>query len=310
MSGLAIIILTYNERLHIVRAIGSIKDFAAEIFVIDSYSTDDTVEIAKTHGATVLQNAFVNYAKQFQWALENAPITSTWIMRLDADEVVEPDLAAEIAAELPKLPAEVAGVNLQRKHIFLGRWIRYGGRYPLTLMRIWRRGQGRIEDRWMDEHIVVWSGGTITFKGGFADHNLNDLTFFIDKHNKYATREEIDVLNQKYGFLSRDEALSTESASRQAAIKRYLKEHFYNRLPFWVAASGYFSYRYVVQLGFLDGIEALIYHFLHGFWYRFLVGAKVLEFERALKAINDVEAKRAALSRITGYNLDPIQPSE
>lgn len=300
---LAVIILTHNERLHIARALKSVAGIAREIFVIDSYSTDDTTDLARAHGAIVFEHKFINYAKQFQWALDNVPITSEWVMRLDADEVVEADLAAEISSKLPQLPEEVVGINLKRKHIFLGRWIRHGGRYPLVLLRIWRRGKGRIEDRWMDEHMIVWGGRTVTFEGGFADHNLNDLTFFTDKHNKYATREAIDVLNQRFGWLTRDQALSAKSASEQAAIKRFIKENIYNRMPFWLAAIGYFLYRYVVQFGFRDGVEGLIYHFLQGFWYRFLVGAKVFEFERALAKIPDKEAKRQELARLSGHDL-------
>ena len=177
MVDLAVVILTHNEAVHLARALDSVRSFAKENFIVDSLSTDATIAIASRHGATVLQNKFVNYAKQFQWGLDNAPITADWVMRLDADEIIETDLADEINRELPKLPPEVVGVNLKRKHIFMDRWVRHGGRCPLLLLRIWRRGQGRIEDRWMDEHIVVWGGRTVTFNGGFADHNLKDLTF-------------------------------------------------------------------------------------------------------------------------------------
>ncbi len=130
-----------------------------------------------------MQNPFINQARQFRWALDNAPLTGDWIMRLDADEIIEPDLAAEIVDRMPGLGPDVAGISLKRKHIFLGRWIRHGGRYPLILTRIWRRGQGRVEDRWMDEHVVVWGGRTVLFDKPFSDHNLNDLGFFTDKHN-------------------------------------------------------------------------------------------------------------------------------
>src|SRR5262249_49847061 len=172
MVDLAIIILCHNEEIHLARALKHVTGIATEIFVIDSFSTDATVEIATEHGAIVLQHEFINHSKQFQWALENAPITAAWVMRLDADEIVEDDLAQEIAAKLPSMPPDVVGINLKRKHIFLGRWIRHGGRYPLILLRIWRRGHGQIEDRWMDEHIMVSGGRTVEFQGGFADHNL------------------------------------------------------------------------------------------------------------------------------------------
>ena len=224
-------------------------------------------------------------------------------MRLDADEFIEPDLAREIMECLPDLPSDVVGVNLDRKHIFMDRWIRHGGRYPLRLLRIWRHGHGRIEDRWMDEHIVVWGGRTVTFKGGFADWNLNDLTFFTDKHNKYATREAIDVLNQRLGLFPRDEALNAKSASWQASTKRWAKERIYNRLPFTVSTTLYFLWRYVFQLGFLDGRSGLIYHFLQGWWYRFLVGAKIMELEKAIAHLSDKREILAELSRLTGHDL-------
>ncbi|MFS8038143.1 glycosyltransferase family 2 protein [Xanthobacter sp. AM11] len=302
-TALTIVILTRNEEMHIARCMAAVASLGARIVIVDSGSTDRTVAIAQELGADVLHNRFVNYATQFQWALDNAAITSDWIMRLDADEVIEPDLVAQIQTELPKLASDVAGVNLNRKHIFLGRWVRHGGRFPLVLLRIWRRGQGRIENRWMDEHMIVWGGRTVSFDGGFADFNLNDLTFFTDKHNKYATREAIDVLNQKYGFFARDESLSTESASFQASAKRFVKERVYNKAPFWVGPFGYFLFRYFIQLGFLDGSEGLIYHFLQGFWYRFLVGAKVLELEREIAGLASMDAKLARLRQVTGLAL-------
>ncbi|MDQ0133632.1 glycosyltransferase involved in cell wall biosynthesis [Neorhizobium galegae] len=302
MASLAVLILTYNEELHIARALKSVAPFASEVFVIDCFSTDGTVGIARSLGATVLSNPWINYSRQFQWGLDNAPITADWIMRLDADEVIEPELAVEIADKLPTLAADVAGVNLKRKHIFLGRWIRHGGRYPLILTRIWRRGQGHVEDRWMDEHIVV-KGRTVLFDAPFSDHNLNDLSFFTGKHNAYATLEAVDVLGRRHGLFLKQPAGSQAVSSRQASIKRRIKEQIYNQLPFQVAALCYFLFRYVGQLGFLDGREGLIYHVLQGYWYRFLVGAKVIEFDRSLHALTTLEERRAALARLTGLPL-------
>lgn len=301
MADLAVILLCYNESIHLPRALDCVEHLAKEIFVIDSFSTDQTVAIARARGAVVLENKFINHAKQFQWAMENAPITAEWIMRLDADETIEPNLIAEIQTKLPSLPNDIVGINLNRKHIFLGRWIRHGGRYPLRLLRIWRRGHGQVEDRWMDEHIVVSGGRTVTLDGGFADHNLNDLTFFIDKHNKYATREAIDVLNRKYGLFDARNELGSDGTSFQAATKRWIKNNIYNRLPFWLGPLGYFLFRYFFQLGFLDGREGLVYHFLQGFWYRFLVGAKIEEYDRVIASMTDRNERMGALSKLTGY---------
>lgn len=302
-ASIAVIILTYDESLHLARALDSVAGIAHEVFVVDSFSKDDTVAIAEAHGATVVRRVFDNQARQFNWALDTLDIRSDWILRLDADEIVEPDLAATILRELPRLPDDVTGVNLERKHVFLGRWIRHGGRYPVVLLRLWRRGRGRVEDRWMDEHVVVDGGRTVTFHGGFADHNLNDLTYFTEKHNRYATREAVEVLARRHGLFSSTPALEARATSRQAALKRRLKEALYNRLPFWLGPLAYYLFRMTFQLGFLDGREGLIYHFLQGFWYRFLVGAKVFEMERGLVGAADEAEKLERLRRMTGLTL-------
>lgn len=155
----------------------------------------------------------------------------------------------------------------------------------------------------MDEHVIVWGGRTVAFEGGFSDINLNDLTSFTNKHNNYATREAIDVLTRKYLLGPLDERLSPKSASKQAVLKRQNKERIYNRLPFWLGPLLYFTYRYTIQLGFLDGRPGLIYHLLQGFWYRFLVGAKIEEFELRLNKCSSTDERLAELERLTGYRI-------
>eukprot|EP01037_Dinobryon_pediforme_P015544 gene15544-15691_t len=303
MATLDVIILTYNEERHLARALDSVAAIASTVHIIDSGSTDRTVAIAREHGAQVLANPFVTQARQMAWALDRAPITADWVMRLDADEVIEPDLAREIADRLDQLAIEVTGINLKRKHVFMGRWIRHGDRYPLIMLRIWRRGMAQCEDRWMDEHMVVGSGQVVTFQHPFADINLHDIGFFTAKHNAYATREAIDVLNRRYGLFAMAHAMSHDSASRETATKRFIKDRIYNRLPFWAGPLGYFLYRYIVKRGFLDGQEGLIYHVLQGFWYRFLVGAKIEEFDRELRDLPDAASRLARLEAMTGYRL-------
>jgi len=179
-------------------------------------------------------------------------------MRLDADEVLTPELIEEILHELPQLQPEVTGVNLKRRHIFLGCWIKHGGRYPLTLLRIWRKGAAKIEQRWMDEHMVLLHGRAMIFEHDFTDHNLNNLTFFTEKHNKYATREAIDRLNEECGLFARDDAVSDGASSLQARVKRLVKQRLYNRLPFAMGPLCYFLWRYLVLLGFLGGRRGII----------------------------------------------------
>lgn len=299
MTTLAVIILTLNEEIHLGRALDSIRGCADEVFVVDSGSTDSTLEIAAGAGAKVLVHAFVSQADQFSWALRNCPVTSDWVMRLDADEIVEQDLRRELASQLPRLASTVCGVNLKRKHVFMGRWIRHGGRYPVILLRIWRRGCAEVENRWMDEHMLLTSGTSTTFQGGLTDHNLNNLSRFIAKHNAYATREAVDVILARRG-MQPIAGLRSQLTSRNASSKRAWKSHLYNRLPFWISAPGYFTFRYIVLLGFLDGLEGALYHFLQGLWYRVLVGAKLLELERQLSHLEGEEEVMFALSSLTG----------
>ena len=303
-AKIAFIILTYNESRHLQRALDHIRGIAHEIFIIDSFSTDDTVELAKKNGAQVLQHSFKNYAQQFEWALDHAPITSDWVMRLDADEIVESDLAQELVTKLPSLAPTITGINLNRKTIFQERFIRHGGRYPLTMLRVWRRGKARIENRWMDEHMYLTEGTTVTLKGGFADHNLNDLKFFTTKHIGYASREALDVINQRHHLFETQVELTQKSTAAQAKIKRLIKEAVYNRIPFELSAFAYFFFRYVIQLGFLDGREGLTYHVLQGFWYRFLVGAKLREMEKALKQATTEGERRSVVARLSHQQLD------
>ena len=278
--SVTVLILTYNEEKHLARAIESVRPFAAQVVVVDSFSTDGTVAIARALGATVLQNRWENnYARQFNWGLDHAPITGQWVMRLDADEYATPELAQEIASRLAGLPAGVNGVYVKRRIHFLGRWIRHGAVYPMWVLRLWRTGHGRCENRWMDEHIRLTGGDSLRFAHDLVDENLNDLTWWTDKHNRYAVREAADLLNLKYRFAAFD-AIDTMTGGEQSTLKRWLKERVYARLPLFVRPAGYFVYRYFLRLGFLDGAPGLAWHALQGFWYRFLVDAKVYEAER------------------------------
>ena len=301
---LTVIILTRNEERHIARAIASLAGLARTIVVIDSGSTDATCSIAAAAGATILAHPFTTHARQFNWALDHAEIKTGWIMRLDADEILEPSLVGELATLLTTLPETVTGVEIDRKHIFMGRWIRHGGRFPVRLLRIWRTGRGRVEDRWMDEHVVLDGGETVCARGRFADHNLQDLTLFTRKHNDYATREAIDVLMHRHGLMTSTLPIGS-SLSRQASVKRWIKVNVYNRMPFWLSASMYFSFRFIIQGGFRDGREGLVYHILQGFWYRFLVGAKILEFDRAMHGARSPAERADILSAISGHMITP-----
>jgi glycosyltransferase involved in cell wall biosynthesis len=280
MLDLTLIVLTHNEEQQIARCIRSVLGLARKVVVVDSLSTDQTLAVAQGLGAEVYQNPWPgNQALQFNWALDQVPIDTEWILRLDADEYLLPELVAEIRQVLPSLPAQVTGLFLRRRVHFMGRWIRFGGYYPTKILRAWRKEAGRLEEKWMDEHVKLDHGQAITLRHDFVDDNLNNLTWWTQKHNQYATREAVELLNLEFGFL-RTEQIEKRLLGSQEQRKRWLKEFFYTKIPLFVRPFIYFLYRYFGRLGFLDGTKGLMWHFLQGFWYRFLVDAKVYDIKR------------------------------
>jgi glycosyltransferase involved in cell wall biosynthesis len=296
---LVAIILTFNEAKHLPRCLDSLTGVADEVLIVDCYSNDDTLLIAKAHGAKVVQKDWINHANQFNWGLTKLGSDTDWILRIDADEYLTSEFREEILVKLPLVDTNVDGIYCARYMTFQGRMIRYGGVCPIRVLRLFRYGRGECENRWMDEHIKV-EGYTINFTSGIIDDNLNSLTWWTDKHNKYASREVIDLLNIEYAFMPRDSIASLKGGN-QASVKRWLKEMVYARLPTGIRAFTYFFYRYVLRLGFLDGREGASFHFLQGFWYRYLVDAKLVEVKRHKRVYN--VSIEAAIERVLGIKI-------
>ncbi len=279
---ISLIVLTYNEELNIENCLKSVAGWVSEIFIVDSYSTDKTLDIVKKYGAKIAQHPFKNQADQFNWALDNLDIKTEWILRLDADEYLTEELKKEINEMLMEKnirinqpnqheSAAVNGFYIKRRVYFMGRWIKHGGYYPAWILRLFRKGEARSEEREMDEHIVLLEGMAESFKNDFIDDNRKDLVFWTDKHNKFSSREAAQILNPELAGENQTEKLGKPVARRRLIKKWYL------RLPLFFRVFIYFFYRYFLRLGFLDGKEGLIFHFLQGFWYRFLVDAKLYE---------------------------------
>ena len=200
---LVAIVLTLNEGRHLPRCLASLDGVADQVLVADWFSTDETLAIAQAQGAREVQRAWVNHATQFNWALTELDGDTQWVLRVDADEYLTPELVAEIRARLPGLAPEIDGVYCGRRMTFQGRLIRFGGVFPIRVLRLFRHGRRQCENRWMDEHIKV-AGPTADFRGDLIDDNLNSLTWWTEKHNRYASREAVDLLNLEYGFMPRD----------------------------------------------------------------------------------------------------------
>lgn len=301
-NDLSVIILTFNEEMHISRCITSLKEVTSNIYVIDSSSTDQTVHLAKMLGAKVFQNKWPgNHAAQFQWALDNCILETKWCMKMDADEYLTNELVAEINDKLSKIPDRITGIYLKRRVYFKGRWIKHGGYYPTKLLRIWKLKYGSMEQRLMDEHIKLSEGGSIEFSADIIDDNKNDLTWWSIKHVNYATREMADILNRKLKIKEQNQIIPKWFGT-QEQFKRKVK-NIYLDLPLFVRPFLYFTHRFFFKLGFLDGKEGLIWHILQGFWYRFLVDAKIYELSKEIDIKNPESVKKYLLKKY-GINFE------
>ena len=280
---LTALILTFNEAIHLERCLANVSQLTSDIVVVDSFSTDQTIQIAQKFGARILQRAWENnHATQVNWALSQLPSTTEWVLRIDGDEILTPTLIAQIQARLPYVDKEVNGISCIRKMVFQGKLIRFGGVGANRVLRLFRFGFGQSESRWLDEHIKV-AGQTIDLSGAMIDDNLRPLDWWIEKHKNYATREAVDLLNLEYQFSKRNSVAELSLKSSSIGTKRWIKESIYAKLPGGSRALAYFFLRYLIFCGFLDGLRGSQFHYLQAYWYRSLADRKVAQVKRYMQ---------------------------
>lgn len=269
---LTVVILTYNENLHIERAIKNVIGWADKIIILDSYSQDDTIEIAKKLDVEVIFRKFDDYKKQRQYAIDYCKQKTDWMLFLDADEYLLESLKREITAVLA-IQSDIAGYYLCRRAIFMGRWIKHGGYYPTYLLRLFRPETASIDEA-INEHVTV-AGPIAKLKNDFVDHSLKNIEFWVDKHNKYTNFEAEDLWVAK----TEKQKSTGLRLTVQVERKKWIRENIWNHLPLLVKPILYFIYRYFFRLGFLDGKEGFIYHSLQGGWRYFMVDVKYMEMK-------------------------------
>ena len=298
MLDITSIILTYNEEIHIRRCLENVNRFSRKVYVIDCFSTDKTKQIAEELGAEVISHKWPgNQAEQFNWALDNLNIETGWILRLDADEYLMPELIEELKEKLPNMDEGVSALSLSLARAFCGKVLHHGIVNGIKIIRIFRTGKARYEKRLMDEHLSVMAGDTMELKHQFVDDNRMSIGMFTDKHNGYASREAALLLDAEYHLT--DTSNMPKDHGEEVEKKRAQKAR-YAKMPLFWRAFGYFVYRYIFKLGFLDGKEGFLWDFLQGWWYRTLVDAKVYEVKKACG--NDKEKMRTYLKEV--YNIE------
>jgi glycosyltransferase involved in cell wall biosynthesis len=279
------VILTYDEEANLSACLESVAGWTREMFVVDSGSRDATHEIARRHGATVVVHPFETHAKQWNWAFQRLPISTEWVLALDADQRATPELASEITAILgaPDAGTRLAGIDgfyIQRRQVFRGRFIRHGGyqrKYLLKLFRVSRVSSD--ENELLDFRFYV-HGRTLKLASAMIEDNRKEwsIGFWIDKHNQFASRQAEEEWTRRASPMSWSVAPSLWGTPDQRTL--WLKSRWYG-MPLYVRPVLYFVYRYVVRLGFLDGKEGFVFHFLQAFWYRLLVDIKLDELRKA-----------------------------
>ena len=278
--ALSVIVLAHDEETNLPACLASVRPLDADLFIVDSGSTDRTVAIARAAGCQVVEHPFENYARQRNWAFDNLPIATPWTLCLDADERLTPELAAEIAALVARPDAAHDGYMLRKRTLFMGRWIRHGGQYPAWHLRLFRSGHGRCEDRLYDQHFIVEGRVGRSQRLRRRDHQRPQRIHPAPQ--SLGRPRGAGAPRRRAGCPARALAVSPRLTGTAIERKRFLRTRVYQRFPLFVRPFLFWIYGYVFRLGFLDGVEGLIFHTLQRFWFRFLVDAKVWELTRRL----------------------------
>ncbi len=291
-ADVAVIIITYNEEANIAQCLESVCGWSRQVFLVDSFSKDRTLEIAKRFDCEVVQNAFTGHPQQLNWALDHLPLQTEWILFLDADEWAPQELRNEISAVVGRNPPE-NGFSIRWRFIWMGQWVRRGY-YEKWLIRLMRRGVARWEQREVNQHLIV-EGTTGHLQSDFVHDNHKGLADWTQKHIRYARLEA----EQLFRHSKEDEDISARFWGTQAERTRWIRLRIYNRLPPLIRPALYFFYRVVIRMGFLDGWQAMLYHFLHAFWCPLLIDLFYLEMKQQKQVDHNAkeQASKTAVAR-------------
>lgn len=275
MPNFSFIILTYNEETHLPRLLKSIEKLQAKIYILDSGSTDRTLQIATQYGAELKTHTFENHPKQWHFALNNFDIQTPWTIGLDADQAVSSQLFELLANFKDSDVKDINGIYFNRKNYFQGTWIKHGGYFPFYLLKMFRTGIGYSDLNENMDHRFIVPGKTMIWKNGFLiEENLkeNDTNFWIEKHKRYSDRVAEEEYERLMGL--RIQTLKPRLFGNPDERTAWLKRLWW-KLPLGIRPYLYFSYRMFFKLGIFDGKKGRHFHYLHSFWFRRLIDKKI-----------------------------------
>jgi len=273
IQTVSIIVPTLNEELNLPDCLASISPYFAHVFVVDSLSSDRTLEIARAHGAHVAQNPFEGYAKQYNWARDNLPLETDWIAYFAADERLTPALRKELAQTTRPGGTEHAGFFIPQRYVFMDRLLEHGGWAPSYQLRMFRRSLGRWEERAVHEIPIV--EGTLGYlENHYIHHDARDIAHFVRKHNRYSTLEAEEAVAELLASGAGRKLFEGSLWGDAMERRRWIKTRLWPRLPARFVIK--FVHQYIVKRGFLDGRQGYYFALLHAF-YEMLIAAKTHE---------------------------------
>jgi glycosyltransferase involved in cell wall biosynthesis len=279
MSALTVVIIAQNEAPNIELCVRAVVDWAESVFVVDSFSTDATPELARAAGAEVIQHAFVDWASQRNWALEHLPLAMEWVLFLDADEQATEAFKQEVDEALARVESDVSAFYVYFDFVFLGRRLRHGYESP-PVIRLIRRGKARWRGAGAREYCQV-DGRIGSIKSRIWHEDHKGLSAWIEKQNRNATREAALLWQD-------DQAGEAAAQASERQLRVWIRNRLWNQLPLFFRPLIYFFYRYTLRGGFLDGKAGLVYTFLQGFWLNFVVDAKLYEARQCRDIVRSV----------------------
>jgi glycosyltransferase involved in cell wall biosynthesis len=280
-AKISIMIPIFNEAHHLPKLINNLKTLTPNIFIVDSQSTDESIDIAINQGCKVFQwnppgESWVesNFADKLNWGIALNPFNSEWIMRVDADELIDPDLAKEINSFInTNTSAQFDACSIKKNFFYLGKHIKFGGYSNKFETRLFRANNIiRFENRRLDERVIGMQALRV-MSGAINERSNTSVQHWFQKHVHYSRAEARMFLFEKRS------PNQLSQLNKSIRIKRFLIENLFNRVPLFIRAFAYFLYRYFFLLGFLDGRRGFLFHFSHAFIYRFIVDMLIFEYK-------------------------------
>lgn len=276
---ITVVVLTYNEALNLDKCLSSVDSYADEIIIVDSGSKDNTLNVASKFNSKIFSHKFETHNKQWIWALNNTDIKNEWVMGLDADQTSTKELWEEISLIFNDGTENIDGIYINRKYIFRGQWIKYGGMFPKYLLKLFKKNKVLLDENELVDHHFYINGNTINTENYIVEENYkeNNLSFWMSKHRIYAELFAEELVNSK-----NQKIISPDSRGNPDQRALYFKS-YYLKSPLFIRPVLYFFYRYFVKLGIFDGKQGLIFHTLHSLWFRFLIDTKIYKLKKQKK---------------------------